>query len=102
MLRRIKSKLREWLRDWLADEPEPEGYEPKSMLLHCRVAGKQVTFHIYGSKGFRLLGEMLDGSGSELISQSMAADRRQFNVLWKHFSAGQKLTWADGTAYEQK
>lgn len=94
------SRLKQRLRAWLLDDPDPEQPSP---ILKCvirdKVTGTRlVDCHIDGAVGMRLSGRLIGagrGESVRLIGAPQAVDGDHFWELWRSYNRDVKLSWED-------
>ena len=96
MLAWLKRKLRNWLL-----EDDELNFNLDCIISYERKP-KSITYLISRSSGLRLYGVPINQpeiSGSRLIDEREACNKKQFWKLWKHFSSD-NVCWEDGKPFE--
>jgi len=87
---------------WLVTPPKED---PPSSLLDVviMVDGhvEHVQLHVTGVVGVSLCGRLIGPvSGTRIVGEASAVDKRHFWALWKHLSGGMEFVWEDGTPFD--
>lgn len=71
---------------------------PPPKALEVFIGGEVKRLAILGARGVGLLAT--DGRNPRLVLPHMAVDKDEFWRAHKHYRGGRKLTWEDGTPFE--